>query len=222
MANLIQMEAAAKANLVKALKTGSKPLVAFSGGKDSIVVAHMANQLGVSNYVCETSFYFDKQLQSIKSIANHLGINPVYKNSLDLAWLYKNRDLIFSSDTKRRAWSFSVRQQRTVKRQAKLIGAGIQIFGRRTEENSVKAAIYQTEHGLQCHPIRDWREQDVWEYFYKYGIPIPFIYSTEFGKIEGNAPFYTLNSKNCGGVNAAWKICSSIDPRYNEEMFNVK
>lgn len=220
MSRIDKIESHSLKILQTALSMSKTPILAYSGGKDSIVVCHMASKLGVKKAVCETSFYFNDALKSVVKIGQDIGLDVEYKNSLTMSWLAKNQHVIFSADSKVRSWSFSVRQQRTVKKYAKSINADLVIYGRRTEENSVKKHIYKTKSGLSCHPIRDWKESDVWNYFSKYKIEIPYIYSTEFGKIEGNAPFYTLNSKHCGGIEKAWQIVSAIDSRYHKGMFN--
>ena len=200
-----------------AMRSSKRQLVAFSGGKDSIVVAHIARQLGIRDFVCETSFYFRRQLDSIKETARRIGIEPVYRESLHLEWLKANRHIVFSNDSAVRGWTFATRQQRTVKRRAKEIQADCQIFGRRTEENCVKATLYRTSAGLQCHPIRDWKTSDVLEYLEVHGIPLPWIYSTRFGKTEGNAPFYTLNHKTAGlSIEQCWQLVESMDERYHK------
>lgn len=217
--NIDEIEAESIKTLKQALYKSGNPVVAYSGGKDAIVVAHMANKLGVKNFVCETSFYFKQQLESIKSISEKLGLNVTYKCGLPKDWLKRNPKAIFSNDTKYRAYLYAIRQQKTVKRFAKEIGADLQIFGRRTEENSVPKSIYKTKSGLQCHPIRDWSTYEVWNYFEKHKIPIPFIYSQEFSKSTGNAPWYTINPDHVGGVNECWRIVRKIEPSLNPEDY---
>lgn len=207
--------------LAKALSVSSCPLVAYSGDKDAIVVAHMANKLGVKNYVCETSFYFKPQLESIKKISYMLGLNVTYKNSFPSNWLRKNPQYIFSYDTKLRGKLYAIRQQATVKRFAKVIKSDLQIYGRRTEENSVPKKIYKTRSGLQCHPLRDWTEYEIWLYFKKHAIPKPYIYSQEFSRSTGNAPWYTINPKHVGGVDQCWRIVQQIDPTLKPEDYGL-
>ena len=221
LSRIDKLEMQALASLRLALKDSQRPLVAFSGGKDSLAVAHMAKRLGVQNYVCETSFYFQSQLESIKAIASGMKLQVVYKNSLSLGWLKKHRQIVFSTDSKLRGWSFSVRQQATVKKHAKQIVADCCIFGRRTEENCVPGVCYTTKNGLQCHPLRDWRAVDVWQYLEKYKIPTPWIYKTAFGKTEGNAPFYTLNPQTANlSISECWSLVSSMDSRFSRGMLN--
>jgi len=208
----------ALALLQQAKEQSERQLLAFSGGKDSIVVAHLAAKLGIRDAVCETSFYFAKQTQNIREIASHLGINVAWSCRLSLDWLRKNRRIIFCDDSVLRAWSFGVRQQATVRMYAKKHGYDCQIFGRRTEENSVPAHLYPMKAGLQCHPIRDWSTADVWEYIRENRIPVPWIYSTPFGEKEGNAPFYMMRASDFGGADNCWALAEQLDPRYKKRI----
>lgn len=215
--NLDQPIAEAKQTLRTVASTCRRPVIAYSGGKDSIVVAHLARELGITEAVCELSWYFYEQTRNVQDIARHLGLRVTYKDSLSIHWLRRHPEIIFSNSSRVRAWTFQVRHQRTVQRYAKEVGADCQIFGRRTEENSVPRRLYRTKHGLQCHPIRDWTEAQVWAYFERYNIPIPWIYGTAFGEREGNAPFYTLRAADYGTVPECWNLIASLDPRYTKE-----
>lgn len=201
----------------KAKAQSTRQLLAFSGGKDSIVVAHLAAQLGIRDAVCETSFYFAKQTENIKEIAAHLGLNVTWACKLSRDWLRRNPEVIFADDTKLRAWTFAVRQQKTVKQHARMYGYDCQIFGRRTQENSVRAHLYRTSAGLQCHPIRDWSEGEVWQYLRDNRIPEPWIYSTPFGQKEGNAPFYAMCASDFGGVENCWALAAQLDPKFSRK-----
>jgi 3'-phosphoadenosine 5'-phosphosulfate sulfotransferase (PAPS reductase)/FAD synthetase len=219
MDRLAELESKAIAVIQKAVSLSTSRVIAFSGGKDAIVVAHMCGLVGIRDAVCETSFYMEKQKHCVIKTASDLGLNARFMSSLSDDWLRKHREIIFSNDTKIRSWTFSARQQSTVKKHANRYKYDCQIFGRRTQENSVKSTLYKTEAGLQCHPIRDWTEKDVWDYFAKHGIRIPWIYGTRFGQLEGNAPFYTLKEKDMGSIDNCWALIESLDPKLNRERF---
>jgi 3'-phosphoadenosine 5'-phosphosulfate sulfotransferase (PAPS reductase)/FAD synthetase len=206
----------AQQDIRNVLSKHQNPLIAYSGGKDAMVAAHLVSLIKNNvTAVCEISFYFEKQTLDIKRIANCLNFDVHYKNSLSDEWLLKNRHIIFSDLTKVRAWTFACRQQATVKRFCISNRNDLCIFGRRTQENSVKSKYYLTKTGAQFHPLRDWTTEDVWEYFALKSLPIPFIYTTEFGKIEGNAPFYTLSQSQTRNVNDCWNIINKIDLQMN-------
>ena len=73
--------------LEKLLSMTEKPLIAYSGGKDAIVVSHIASQMGLKDAVCETSFYFEKQLCSVKKLSNLLNLNTTYYDTQGWEWL---------------------------------------------------------------------------------------------------------------------------------------
>lgn len=193
------------------LKNYNNPIVAFSGGKDGFVVAHMCNTIMPNiKMVCELSFYFDKQKKNIFDIAKKHGFNVEYKSSLSDDWLIKNKHIIFSEISKFRAWSFAMRQQNTVKKYVKTVNADLAIFGRRKDENCVPKELYYTKNGWQYHPICDWKETDVWNYFKYVNEPKPYIYTTRFGDNMGNAPFYSLKRKNMTLLEC-WDIINEVD-----------
>lgn len=208
---------AAKVVIQRAMEKSKKQVLAYSGGKDSIVVCHIARSLGIKAAVCETSFYFERQLDNVKDIARILDLDVHWMCSLDVNWLRKHPQVLFSNDSKIRGWSFAERQQKTVKRFAKQYNFDCQIFGRRTEENSVKDVLYTTTAGLQCHPIRTWNTEMVWQYLKEHNLPVPWIYSTRIAEHGGNGPFYSMQKRNYGGEENCWQIVSALDPRYTKQ-----
>ena len=205
-----------------ALREGKNPVIAFSGGKDALTTAHMLAQHGVTNAVCELSHYYAKVRTNIVEQQKFLDINVEYYDSLDDEWVRKHPQIIFSNDTKIRAWTFLVRQQRTVARHAKKHGHDMIAFGRRTQENSVPKILYKNKVGWSFHPLRNWRTEHVWEYLDMENIPIPWVYSTEHGRTEGNSPFYTLESKSYGGVKETWEVVTTCDPTMTPERYGIK
>lgn len=178
--------------LTEFLMDHPRVLIAFSGGKDSIVAAHLAAQLGVREAVCEVSFCFPQQVRDFKVTAEQIGINVVYRNSLSWEWLARNPRWVMTPLAEQGQF-YALRQQRTVKAFARDRGYGGVIYGRRTEENTVKAMVYSTADGLtHCHPIREWKTGEVWAYIKHHGLHYPDIYNHEIGRREGNTPFNIL------------------------------
>jgi 3'-phosphoadenosine 5'-phosphosulfate sulfotransferase (PAPS reductase)/FAD synthetase len=219
VAELPALEDEARDAIAHVLGLGhTRVAMGYSGGKDGIVALHLARAMDPKAFhaVCEVSWCFARAVADIKASALDAGLYVSYRDSLGIDWLRAHSDIIFSENTARRSWSFSVRQQRTVKRFAKEQGCTAQMFGRRTEENSVKALVYETKVGTQLHPVRNWREGHIWAYMDKHRIPTPWIYSTRFGRYEGNAPFYALKPSVCGSVDECWELVSQLDPRYTK------
>lgn len=195
------------------------PVVAFSGGKDALVVSALVQKLSpMAPMIGEISFLFPEVKEDIAEIANKLGYNATFWDSLSDQWLVRNRKVIFSNDNKVRMDSFFKRQQATIKKFSATFHNPVTITGRRRQENNVPDCIYKTKAGLQAHPIYDWSKEDVWEFIRAEGLPTPYIYGTEFGQLEGTAPFYALKAKYFDNdVERCWKCVRDASPRQNYE-----
>jgi 3'-phosphoadenosine 5'-phosphosulfate sulfotransferase (PAPS reductase)/FAD synthetase len=204
-----------------------RPMLAYSGGKDSIVVAHIIKEAGLMPFVdaavCETSFYFEKQLEDIRHLADALEWNVTYKNSLGWDWLRQHPEVIFANDSRTRGWDAFQRQQKSMADYARKNHNDAIIFGRRTQENTVPSHLYylQSKRTWSCHPIREWTTQDVWDYFNLFNIPIPWIYTTTHGKHSGNSAFYSIRANAVGGVDKAWELVTALDPTITKERMEM-
>jgi predicted phosphoadenosine phosphosulfate sulfurtransferase len=221
MSRIASLVSESKEILGRALALGERPLIAYSGGKDAIVMSHIAYSMGCKDAVSEVSFYFAKQNADTQGIGAQIGLHCDYRYSLNIDWLRRHRDIIFSNDSKVKAWSYAVRQQATVKGYAKRHGYGLMVYGRRTQENCVPKDIYKNEAGWQCHPLRAWKTDDIWEYLQGLGIR-PWIYDTPWGKaVQGNGPFYSISKKHYGdSIDECWKMCEGMDPMINPSMLD--
>lgn len=200
--------------LGRAIAMGERPLLAYSNGKDAVATAHIASEMGIKDAVSEGSFMFAKWHEDARKNAKQLGLRCEFKDSLDLAWLRRHPELLFTNSSKIKGWGYSVRQQATVKRHARMNGYGMIVYGRRTQENCVPREIYRLkEDGWQCHPLRGWKLEDVWEYLTVIGIR-PWIYDSPWGLVQqGNAPFYSLSRKWVGeDPNECWRLVTESDP----------
>jgi 3'-phosphoadenosine 5'-phosphosulfate sulfotransferase (PAPS reductase)/FAD synthetase len=175
----------------------SQPLIAFSGGKDSIVAAHLARQaIGCASAVCEVSFAFRRDVLDYQRLARELGLDCRFTDSLDMDWLRANPHLLFA-DLTNQGELYARRQQSAVRRHANKFAFDGVIFGRRREENSVRAPLYQTSDGRwQCHPIMDWKTAHVWQYIEQHGLGYPGIYDTPIGQLEGADPWIGVSMSN--------------------------
>lgn len=213
------------------------PALAYSGGKDSVVVGLLLRELGLTvPGVCEVSFCFSRQIEDFRENAEKLGHNIEFRKSLDDEFLHKHDELIFGGSAEKRGWYYSVRQQKTVKDFAEENGHDCQIFGRRTEDNTVKDYLYETSAGLQCHPVRDWNEHQVVAYIRQSDVvDMPWIYSTRWSKLYGaqqnvagnygaNGPFNLLKTKGLnGGLDTCWELVNELDVDDNfEERFRYR
>ena len=206
----------AKQILNNLITKSDKNLIAYSGGKDSIVATHLARQFGVKDAVSEMSFQFTTATEDVKSSAKYFELNIEYREGLSMEWLKKNPKYIYA-ETKLQGSMYAMRQQRTVKNYAKEGNYTGVIFGRRTEENSVNSELYTLKSGVwQCHPLRDWKTQDIWAYIHANSLPYPRLYNTEIGMKEGFT-YYLVIPSNFPNKNV-WRPIYDVEPKVVEKF----
>ncbi len=180
----------ARAILDEFLPTVKSPLIAFSGGKDSIVLSHMlATYYGVKDAICANSYWFARTDAEIRTkVVPALGIHVTYWDRLGAYWIFKreNRKYIWPTDTRTFGQFYALCQQSTVKRHALGSGNDAVLYGRRKQENVVPAPTYRTRDGLHnCFPLISWRHEHIWTYIRRHELPYPSIYEYELGSKEG-------------------------------------
>lgn len=195
--NLLHRKELASMSTLRQLKRlHPNAVIAFSGGKDSIVAAFLARRLGFSLAVCEESFCFTRQKADTRMIAKHLRLQVEYREILSWNFLSKSPKWIFPP-LKEQGAMYGQRQQKSVKQYARTKGYEAIIYGRRTQENTVKSTLYSTKDWLvHCHPIRDWSTSEVWHFIRSHKLPYPDIYEHEIGMKEGNTPFVFVSPDN--------------------------
>lgn len=196
-----------------------RPLLAFSGGKDSIVTALLMIQHGIEfECVNEEAFTFASMRAEVRTMARELGLCLTIRESLPPDFVKRHPEILFSSDSKIRGWTFAIRQQKTVKRFAAELAHDVSVFGRRTQENFVPAPLYRTNAGLQCHPIRAWTTKQVWEFIDAH-YRRPWVYSTRFGR---HGPFYSFPANEVNGdIAECWRIVQECDPTFVPARFGL-
>mgnify|MGYP003679039813 CR=1 FL=1 len=190
------------------LQASSHNLIAYSGGKDCIVMTDLVRKQGIKDAVCEMSFTFKMAQEDIKKSSKHFDLNLSYTNGMSWDFLRRNQEYC-APVIKLQSKVYTMRQQKSVKGFAKKNKYTGIVYGRRTEENTVRKPLYQLANGQwQCHPLRDWTLEDVWAYIYKFNLPYPRLYHTEIGNKEGFTP-YLLIPQNFDNV---WKAIFEVEP----------
>lgn len=182
----------AKRRIARFLEEHPRSFLAFSGGKDSIVVGHIMGKLGHTDAMSETSFNFERQIGDFKRSSDQLGLDTEWRVSLSWEWLERNQHFILPDRSLIQPWN-AARQQRTVRVHAKERGYEGIIYGRRTEENTVPDVTYQTKEGLwHHHPLKEWTTGEVWAYIQRHGLHFPDLYNHRIGQSQGNCPYVPL------------------------------
>lgn len=183
--------AAAHARIDAAVSTLKRVAVAWSGGKDSQVVAHLARQ----HSGCLPPFIVSNRLEFPavdEFISQHVDAGDILRVPMDLNWLQRNPTMLWSTD---RSVDFIRREKwRLQDAYAKSRRSRGIIFGRRTRDgkmlsndgtkivggNSVGAGgSYTVKSGLtRVNPIFDWSTSEVFAYMQQYKLSLypPYTY----------------------------------------------
>lgn len=187
----------------------TRNVIAYSGGKDSIVASFLAVKLGINKSISEVSFMFPKSMQEAHDIGLWLGLEMNKREGLSWEWLKKNQQYC-APPMSIQSGLYGKRQQKTVKNFAKKNDFTGVLYGRRRQENSVPSPLYKLKSGQwQCHPLWNWTTDDIWTFINLYEIPYPSLYSHEIGKKEGFTPYLLPPEHFNGNV---WKAINNYDP----------
>lgn len=195
----------------------NKWCIAFSGGKDSIVLSYLIREYFKNieptrtsipfRGISEISFCFKSGINDTIRIAAELGMELETREGLTWNWLKKPQNHKYCAPPMSiQSNVYSMRQQRTVKNFGKEKGMTGVFYGRRKQENTVRQPLYQLKSGQwQCHPLREWTTDEIWWFIHTYEVPYPKLYHSEIGKKEGFTPFllppeHFTNHAEQGGV----------------------
>ena len=195
--------------------------VLFSGGKDSIVVSHMAsNLLGIKNGFNEESLVPPYLKKEIYSIENILGLDVNYSCLLTPEKFVKH----WKNQIPPKKWKpsnlDSVRHWKSIPAYAKKTDSTMMIFGRRQQENNVPKPIYYKKNfkPLQVHPIWNWTLSDVWSYIKKYDLPYPSCYDDGYNHLLTWVSLAQKKWNNTNNMIEVYEVINKHAPEYMEAM----
>ncbi|PKM79168.1 MAG: hypothetical protein CVU88_07170 [Firmicutes bacterium HGW-Firmicutes-13] len=150
-----------------------KPIVSFSGGKDSTVVSYLVRKALMTNRILhifgDTTIEYPDTYNYIKKFSRHNGVIPFYTQSSNHSFL-KMCNLL-SPPSMLNSWCCSVFKASPISEMIKKLnnkGGVISFEGVRRKESARRRNRQSTYlnkkivHQLSAYPILEWREIEVW------------------------------------------------------------
>lgn len=165
--------------------TGSQPILAFSGGKESVVCGHLVRRFGFRDAVRDSSYPFYRVESQIRDAASTLGLRVAHVDRFGPDWIWKNTQYLWPERAVQARY-YRIAQHTTVARYAHGRHYRLVFFGRRRQTNCVPASVYSIASGMtHVLPLFDWTHEEVWSYIAKYDLPYNDIYDHDLGEKEG-------------------------------------
>jgi len=161
-----------------AQKAGTELLVGFSGGKDSIVLEHLARQAGVKNLVVYSATRMDppEVVRFIKTYYPDCQFAQA-KKTFFKSIPNRNPPLIYAR------WCCSY-----LKKLSGRFPHKHRLMGIRKEESSKRSKysrinVFKKLDYTQYYPIFDWPVWAIWDYIEKHKLPYPPLYDEGFERL---------------------------------------
>jgi 3'-phosphoadenosine 5'-phosphosulfate sulfotransferase (PAPS reductase)/FAD synthetase len=203
-----QKESAALNELRRVLSRHQRPLICYSGGKDSLVVSHMVRcQLGVTADVfSEVSVLFPEDEADVHEAARRLTMAPVFHKELVPERLAKVAHEFLPPAKGANTKLYFRRHLPAIDRHLRAGHYDLALFGRRRQENTVPSGYYRRTNWptWSAHPLIDWDVSDVWAYLDRHHVWRPRCYSQGAKQLRTWVSFlidaYSQNPRNAIGL----------------------
>ena len=202
---------------IKKKIAGKKVAVSWSGGKDSIVVEHICQQIGINrNFWVRSNLEYP---EVINWIDKHGPDNlEVVNTRQDLKWLKKNLHMLFPQNEKAASIWFKIVQNTGQKWYFEENKIDMLLVGRRIKDGNDpgEGGMDVDEHGIVRYaPIYDWNHEDVLAYIEYFNIKWPPLYQWANGFQVGTGPWAAR--EYTGSMHNGWKEVYNINPSIVEK-----
>lgn len=212
------------ADIKKFLK-GKKTAVAYSGGKDSVVLKHLVDRATkeTQTFIVLSNMEYPSFEEWLKP---HIEAGlSVVRREIKSEWLAQNEHMVFPRKANDKAKWYQMIQHRGQSQYAKANDIEVMVLGRRKADGNYVgrgANYYQkkSESFIRYSPIADWSHEETMAYIHYHNIDLPPIYKFPNGFINGTHPFPARpNTKDDEqAYNELWEI----DKTLIERLSNVK
>lgn len=197
---------------IKTITKEKKAAVAWSGGKDSLVLAGICAMSGIEDSVLVVSnLEYPAFTEWVET--NKPEKLTIINTGQDLAWLAKHPQFLFPQNSSIAAQWFHIVQHRGQAKYYKDNALDMLLLGRRRADGNYVGKgsnIYTDGKGVTRYsPLADWSHEAVLAYIHYYEVSMPPIYGWKNGYLCGTHPWparqWTGNEEN------GWREVYDID-----------
>ena len=198
---------------IKATVKGKKAAFAWSGGKDSIVLADICLRAGVKDSMIALSMLEYPAFDAWATENAPEGCT-VIRTKQDLQWLAKHPQMIFPQDSATAAHWFSIVQHAAQRKYYKDADLDVLLLGRRKADGNYVGKgsnVYSDSKGITRYsPLSEWGHKHILAYIHYHALPLPPIYDWQNGYLCGTHPWPAR--QHTGSVENGWHEVYEIDP----------
>lgn len=198
---------------IQLVTRGKNVAYAWSGGKDSQALRFVCERAGV--YECLMGMSDLEWPAFLQWVTDNMppGLE-VINTHLDLAWLAKNPDMLFPSNSQLAARYFRLIQHAAQKRYNDRHKLDMLLLGRRAQDGNYMgkdgSGIYTSKGVTRYSPCQHWRHVDVLAVCHYYKVELPPCYDWPRGFRVGTGCWSARQWTR--SVDHGWSECWSIDP----------
>lgn len=198
---------------IHSVTAGRSVSVAWSGGKDSIVLGHLCARVGI-----DECFFVRCDLEYpafLRWVTSHKPRKlETINTGQDLEWLANNIHMLFPQDAAITSRWYAIVQHRGQRDYCRRNDLDVLILGRRRADGNFVgrgANCYEDRAGfVRYSPLADWSHEHILAYIHYYNLSLPPIYQWPNGYKCGTHPWparpYT------GSIEEGWSQVYGIDP----------
>lgn len=165
---------------------GKKAAYAYSGGKDSIVLAELCKAAGINEgYFAFNSLDYPAFVDWVRKNKPE-GVRMMH-TGYNLKWLYRHQDLMFIDGLIGQRWH-QVSQLGPFTRMFFHNGLDLLIVGHRKIDGNFcgpKGYIRKRSGEVRYSPLRDWPHEALLGYIHYHQLPLPPVYDWKDGWVQG-------------------------------------
>lgn len=198
---------------IRAFCAGKNVAYAWSGGKDSLALGHIAELAGVTECILGIC---DLEYPAFLSwVTAHMpdGLSVV-NVGLDMDWLAANQGMLFPRNAGTAAHWFSRVQHRAQRRYYNANNLDALLVGRRRSDGNFVGRNgenwYSADGVVRYSPLADWSHADVFALIDHYRLPMPPFYDWPRGFRCGTHPWPARQW--CPSITDGWREVYAIDP----------